>query len=110
MKTFLLILLGFALYPLVSETVNIYEDTQASKFYKEFCKNKEKCEFMDWYDTYKEAHPMLNKLSLATISPGYGIFDIVTGRCTAELRNNTPRREYFQCNKVQVFLSDLLGI
>ena len=109
MKKLLLVLLGFLIYPLASETVNIYEDIQVQKFYTEYCKDKEKCPFDDWYQSYKTDHPTLYELSIKTINPGYGIFEVATGRCNTELRYNIPRREYFQCNKVQIFVSDLLG-
>lgn len=38
-----------------------------------------------------------------------GINIVLTKRCTADMRNEVQqRREYFQCNKIQIYFSDLL--
>lgn len=34
--------------------------------------------------------------------------EVLTKRCTKDLRFETPRREYFQCGRLRTFMSDLI--
>ena len=57
---------------------------------------------------YERDHPVLDRLNLYFINPNLGLYTPLSGRCTKDTRSGVPRRQYFQCNKLQTLLSDLI--
>jgi len=84
MKEVLLILLGLSIIPITNDALFI-----ARHFgYKDASK------FISW-------------------TPGIGVEEVVTARCTKDIGRNGHgwvfvKREYFKCNKLQIFFSDLI--
>jgi hypothetical protein len=52
----------------------------------------------------------LTSISFRTLEilKGTPIVDVLTSRCTKDMGRKTTRREWFNCNGVQVFFSDLI--
>jgi hypothetical protein len=83
MKNAILVVLGFLLFPLVSDMSEI-----TRHFFK-------------------------TEMSMFLFVPSYGVATTVTGGCTKDVSKNGHgwtfvRREYNTCNTVQIFVSDLI--
>ena len=60
------------------------------------------------YDQKKKDYPIASKINSWLKMPSIGFFDPLTERCTKDKRGDRTRREYFKCNAVQIFISDLI--
>lgn len=103
MKQFILgLIFGIILFLGSLDAIKLTNDHYVSFYYNKY----------DNFDAasvaYEKDFPILNTLYYKTISPGLGIVDTLSGRCTNDLRRDTTRRLYFRCNKVEIFFSDLI--
>jgi hypothetical protein len=55
-----------------------------------------------------EKGTLLYELESYTFVHGLGLWKPLTGRCTKELRGDYKMRDYFDCNRLQNSLSDLI--
>lgn len=46
--------------------------------------------------------------NLLTLDVGLGLFLPISGRCQDYMRGETPARQYFGCNRVQILISNLI--
>jgi hypothetical protein len=120
------IIAGVILTPLLFcvtfDTASILTD---NVFEKEYQPCRIRNHETDWsrkcYDEYCAKHPMWRKVGNFLINPGFGlglaptfgIYFPLSGRCVktgSKLKNGftAKGRDYFECNKVQIFVSDVI--
>lgn len=102
------VLLTFVAFDVTNVTLDRLEDNFEEKCdIKRTAEEHEKC-----YNRYKELHPHLKSLTYALISPGIGLTNPLSGRCIktgSVIRGKEYKgRDYFECNKIQIVISDLL--
>lgn len=110
------------LVPIVFDLTGVVLDNHFENFYMTCVKAKGMpTEWSnDCYEEYNEKHPTIFKISNFMIEPGFGLFvpefgirRVLTARCIktgSKIRGGftAKGRDYFQCNKVQIFVSDIL--
>lgn len=84
------------------DLIGLAYDFTASSYHKKYKS------FDQFNSVYKKDHPIINFLQGKTISPTLGLRDTFSGRCTNDDRRGIPRRQYFECNKLEIFISDLI--
>lgn len=87
MKSTIIFLLGLLAFPIISDVVTVVD--------------------------YHTTNETVSKAYVWMIHPSYGISDVLIENCTKDVSKNGHgwvfvNREYFQCNKAQIYFSDLI--
>ena len=102
----LMFILGIFTFLFISDAINIYDESISRQYMPKGWDGKQ-------YTLMKKEHPTLTTISSWLLQPGIGLYHPLTKRCipsgTVIDGVKYRGRDYFKCNSIQNFISDIIN-